>query len=180
MPGFASGAIVFSGVTVGGPLGAGTTFVAGDSDIDFTFPFPTATAGDPVDPIRGGLMTVQFDVTGTAGEIFAQDTIAILGGFAGSGAASIDITVTDLVVPGTIFQTNFVLSESNPPPAAVQAMFSRGSSSIRVLTTMNFSAPDTADLDLANVSFMEHRFIPSPGALGLLGIGALTMFRRRK
>ena len=58
--------------------------------------------------------------------------------------------------------------------------FSRPSSSIKVKKTLVLSALDTQALDLANVSLLEQRFVPTPGALALLGVGTIVAMRRRR
>lgn len=176
----AHGAIVFTPLQVAGSLGAGSTAATGTNDIDITIPGDTGGVGDGY-ATRAGSVTYTFDVLGNAGEVFGRNIFSFLGAVAGNGQIAISVTVDDLVNPGQIASQNILVNAGSPPPAALDFTFSRASSNIRVTTTLQMSAPDTAGFEFANASLIEQRFlIPSPGALAVLGLGGFAALRRRR
>jgi hypothetical protein len=84
-------------------------------------------------------------------------------------------TVGDPVAPlrsGNIVITFDVLSTSG----AITTDFAN----FKVKKTFFLFAPDTQATDIANVSLVEQRFVPTPGSLALLGLGGLVASRRRR
>lgn len=181
----AHGAIVFSSVTQTGSLGGGFTTATGPNDIDISIPFANGTVGDPgVAATRSGSATFTFTVTGTGGDVLDRNILSVLGAIQGSAASVTIATLIEDLTPGntgTIANSSIVISSANPPPEDAVITFSRSSAQIRVTNTLTFNAnQDTAGIDLANVSLMEQRFVPAPGALGLVGVGGLVAMRRRR
>jgi hypothetical protein len=177
----ASAAIVISNVSVSGPLGAGAQSTIFPAQLDVAFPFPAATVGDPVDPLRVGRVIVSFDADGTAGELIDRNILSALGSVFGSGTVRITTTVTDRNNPGVIANAILDLdSGGNAPPQFQTIVFSRGSSAVTVQNIIDFAAPDTEGFDMANISLLEQFLVPSPGALALMGMGGVFISRRRR
>ena len=178
MVGSASAGVTFSNVTIGGSLSAGATYNTGNGDIDFIF--PAATVGDTVDPIRSGNIVITYEATGTDGDSFNSMLAFILGALSGSGQIFFNEVIEDLNGGGVIGSYNANITSNSQLPFYDTINFSKSSDHIKVKKTIVFDAIDTAAFDLANVSLVEQRLIPTPGSALLLGVAALPLARRRR
>lgn len=174
--------LVFSGIVVGGSLSGGNTVTTSPIDIDVSF--PSATVGDPTDPTRAGTITIDFDVTATSPLASDSVLISVLGALSGSGLITFSETVTDITDPGNpvvIGQRDVVLDDNAQLPWNSTLTFDYASANLHVSKTLLLDAPDTAGLDLANVSLVEQTFteVPEPASLGLVLFGALVGLRRK-
>jgi hypothetical protein len=176
----AQAAITFSNITIGGSLSTGAFAVPGATDIDFVFPFPAGTVGDPVNPVRAGNIVITFDVDSTIPQ--TADILSILGTTQGSGRIVFNEVVEDRTpgFEGIIASTSVVIDANNPPPVDFTLNFSRPSSSFKVKKTIFLFAPDTQAIDIAQVGLVEQRIVPTPGALGLMAAAGLLTARRRR
>lgn len=175
----ASAAIVFSNIQISGSLAGTPTVTQGTSDIDFSFGGTSATVGDPVDPLRFGNIVITFNVDSTSGPI-TLDVASILGATTGSGVIIFNEIVEDRNTGQILAARNMTIDASNPPPRNLDIVFATGSTSFKVKKTFFLYAPATQALDVANISLVEQRFVPTPGALALLGLGGLVAGRRRR
>ena len=176
--GSASAGVIFSNVTIGGSLSAGASFFVSDSDIDFVF--PAATVGDTVDPLRSGNIVITYEATGTDGDSFNSMLAFILGALSGSGQIFFNEVIEDMNGGGVIGSYNANITDNSQLPFYDTIDFSKSSDHIKVKKTFVLDAIDTAAFDLANISLVEQRLIPTPGSAMLLGVAALPMFRRRR
>ena len=177
--GSASAGVIFSNVTIGGSLSAGASFnVDGTGDIDFIF--PAATVGDTVDPLRSGNIVITYEATGTDGDSFNSMLAFILGALSGSGQIFFNEVIEDMNGGGVIGSYNANLTDNSQLPFYDTINFSKSSDHIKVKKTFVLDAIDTAAFDLANISLVEQRLIPTPGSAMLLGVATLPMFRRRR
>ncbi len=175
----ASAAIVFSNVNITGSISAPNTVTTGPDDIDIAFSSPAGVVGDAVAPTRAGNIVITFNVTSTSGGL-TQDIASILGAVTGSGIIIFNEVIEDLVTPGIIGSASIVIDAANPPPRSRVIEFSRPSTNFKVKKTFFFFAPDTQAVDLAQLSLVEQRFVPTPGAAALLGLAGLATLRRRR
>ena len=178
MVGSASAGVTFSNVTIGGSLSAGASFNVSNSDIDFIF--PAATVGDTVDPLRSGNIVITYEATGTDGDSFNSMLAFILGALSGSGQIFFNEIIEDLNGGGVIASYNANITDNSQLPFYDTINFSKSSDHIKVKKTFVLDAIDTAAFDLANISLVEQRLIPTPGSAILLGVATLPMFRRRR
>lgn len=176
----ANGAILFSNISVTGPLSPASA-VTGSNDIDFVFNFPAGTVGDPVDPLRSGSCMIMFDGDSNSGAVDTMIT-SILGAAVGSGEVMVDIFVSDRTVPGVIATVlGVTFNSANPPPTTLNVNFSRATASFSVMYMITASAPENeVEFDMAQVSLIESRFVPAPASLAMLGLGGLAIGRRRR
>lgn len=178
--GTASAALIFSNVSVTGSVASPNAVATGPNDIDFTFTSPGGLVGDPVAPIRSGNIVITFNVLSTEGAI-TMDIASILGAAVGSGTIIFNEIVEDNTTGQILASVNLTINAQNPPPQSLSIPFSSPSSNFKVKKTLFLYAPDSqAPIDLAQVGLIEQRFVPTPGALALLGLGGLVAARRRR
>ncbi len=175
----ASAALIFSNVNISGSIAGTPTVTTGVSDIDFAFGASSGTVGDPVTPLRSGNIVITFDVLSTSGAI-TTDFASILGAATGSGMIIFNEVVEDIATGRILALRSLIINASNPPPQNMEIPFSQGSTNFKVKKTFFLFAPDTQATDIANVSLVEQRFVPTPGSLALLGLGGLVASRRRR
>lgn len=182
--GSANAAVVFSDIRVNGSLVGGSLPAAivttGQNEIDFAFPFPAATVGDPVAPTRAGNIVITFNVDSDTP--IDTDVLALLGGVQGSGLILFNEVVEDRTpgFEGIIATSNAFINSNSQLPFTQDIVFSRPTLSFKVKKTLFLSATDTALFDLANVSLIEQRMVPGPGAAVLMALGGLVAARRRR
>jgi len=177
----ANGAIVFSNFQYGGSLAGGAQEFLGNIDVDLVFPL--AIVGDPVAPLRSGIITATFLVDTTAGEKLNLDVLSILGAIAGRGTIIFNEVIEDREAgfEGNILaDVTVTLNKDNPPPTFTNINFNRASSSFKVKKTIIITAEDGDGLDLAGIALIEQTFVPTPGSLALLGVAGLVTARRRR
>lgn len=179
----ANAALTFSNISVNGPAGlVGTpTITTSATNIDIAFNANAGVAGDPTalyNPITP--ITITYDVSSDAGAITGS-VLSLLGAATGSGSVNVATQIQSLPLPGSSIGNNALgYSAGNPPPVFTNISFSSGAASFRVTQTITFSATDTEGLDIAQLSLVEHNFVPAPGALALMGMGGLLVARRRR
>jgi hypothetical protein len=178
MVGSASAGVIFSNITIGGSLSAGAVAIPGTSDIDFIF--PAATVGDTVDPLRSGNIVITYEATGTGGDSFNSMLAFILGALSGSGQIFFNEVIEDLNGGGVIGSYNANITSNAQLPFYDTINFSKSSDHIKVKKTFVLDAVGTAAFDLANISLVEQRLIPTPGSVMLLGMSVLPLARRRR
>ncbi len=176
--GSASAGVTFSNITISGSLSAGAVAIPGNGDIDFIF--PAATVGDTVDPLRSGNIVITYEATGTDGDSFNSMLAFILGALSGSGQIFFNEVIEDLNGGGVIGSYSANITSNSQLPFYDTIDFSKSSNHIKVKKTIVFDGIDTAGFDMANVSLVEQRLIPTPGSALLLGVAALPLARRRK
>ncbi len=175
--GSASAGVIFSNITIGGSLSAGAVAIPGLSDLDFIF--PAAQVGDTVDPIRSGNIVITYEAMGSD-EDFNGMLAFILGALSGSGQIFFNEVIEDLNGGGVIGSYSANITSNSQLPFYDTIDFSKSSNHIKVKKTIVFDGIDTAGFDMANVSLVEQRLIPTPGSALLLGVAALPLARRRK
>ncbi len=176
--GSASAGVIFSNITIGGSLSAGAVAIPGTGDIDFIF--PAATVGDTVDPLRSGNIVITYEAKGTDGDSFNSMLAFILGALSGSGQIFFNEIIEDLNGGGVIGSYNANITSNAQLPFYDTIQFSKSSDHIKVKKTFVLDAIDTKAFDLANISLVEQRLIPTPGSALLLGVAALPLARRRR
>lgn len=179
--GSASGALVFSNITISGSVAGTPTITPGVDEIDFAWSFPHATVGDPVAPVRAGNIVITFDVDST--EAITGDIASLLGVTAGSGTIFFNEVIEDRTPGnvGVIATANLVANQQNGLPRVANIVFDRPTFSFKVKKTIFLIASDSqAPLDIAQLGLLEQRFVPTPGSLALLGLAGLAAIRRRR
>ena len=176
--GSASAGVIFSNIEIGGSLAAGAVAIPGTGEIDFIF--PAATVGDTVDPLRSGNIVITYEATGTDGDSFNSMLAFILGALSGSGQIFFNEVIEDMNGGGVIGSYNANITDNSQLPFYDTINFSKSSDHIKVKKTFVLDAIDTAAFDLANVSLVEQRLIPTPGSAALMGASVLPVFRRRR
>lgn len=174
-------AIIFSNVSISGSLAAGSGFTTGSTDIDFTF--LTASVGD-AQPARSGNIIITYLARSDDQGSFDRMLLSVLGGISGSGTIIFNEIIEDQVNPGIIASYGVTLGPGTPPPPLPHnktLVFSHPSTFVKVKKTLVLVAADSGPpLDLANVSLVEQRLLPTPGAAALLGLGGLLTLTRRR
>lgn len=172
--------LIFSDVSITGSLSTGASYVAGVSDIDFTF--PDAVVGDDTPPRRFGNIVITFEVQSELPMTADELILSVGGGLSGSGRIFFNEVVENLEAPGILATHNATLDSNDVLPYVAMLNFSEPSTHFKVKKTLFLSAVDSIDpiiYDLANVSLVEQNFIPEPTTLALLTLGLATLARRR-
>lgn len=175
----ASAGVVYSNVTINGSLAGGASFVTGPNDIDFSF--PNASVGDG-QPSRSGNLIITYIAQSDDRTTFDRMILSTLGALLGSGTVIVNEVIEDLVNPAVIatFGRTYRAEQGNNLPQTHVIPFTRETTAIKVKKTYVLVAPETQALDLANVSLVEQRLVPAPGALMLAGAGGVLALRRRR
>lgn len=184
LSGSALGAMTFSnfqvtGSLVNAPL-PGAVITTGVDDVDFSFIFPAATVGDPVAPRRAGNIIITFNVDSDTP--ITADVLSMLGAVQGSGFIVFNEVIEDRTVgfEGIIASTSIIVNANNPTPVQQTIEFDRPTMSFKVKKTLFMSAADTEVFDIAQISLIEQKMVPTPGALALAGLAGALAFRRRR
>lgn len=181
---FANAGIMFSNVNISPEFADDITVVTSDQDIDFIFDSDVAILdGQPQQVMR---ITITYEAWGMNMDI-TQDTlvVSVLGGLLGSGTLIFNEVIEDLN-PGdgesvTLVDYGVTLTADDDLPHVADLMFSRPANHIKVKKTITLLAPDLNEgIDLAAISLVEQRLIPTPGAMALMGVGGLIASRRRR
>lgn len=176
----ASANLIFSDVSITGSLSTGAGYSPGPTDIDFTF--PDAVVGDDTAPRRFGNIVITFEVTSELPMTADQLILSVGGGLAGSGMIFFNEVVENLASPGILATHNATLDSNDVLPYIAMLHFAQPSTHFKVKKTLFLTAADSLDpliYDLANVSLVEQNFLPEPGTLALLTLGAFAFARRR-
>lgn len=180
----ANAGIMFSNVNVSPEWASNITVVTSDQDIDFIFDSDVSIIdGQPQAVIR---IAITYEAWGMNMDI-TQDTlvVSVLGGLLGSGTMIFNEVIEDLQPgPGedvTLVDYGVTLTADDDLPHVADLMFSRPAQHIKVKKTITLVAPDLNEgIDLAAISLVEQRLIPTPGAMALMGLGGLVASRRRR
>lgn len=183
-----SQAIVFSNVSVTAPpLSTGSSFNTNANAISFFT--PNALVGDPVAPLRAGVLTIQFDAD-SFGQAMVASQVNVNLGTALSGSGMIDFTETVWEIDGggstigaPIGNAAHLFDTNTGPIWNTTINLNRGGvTRLRVVKTFSLSAVDTQALDLAAVAIVNQSIevVPEPATLTALGIGAVALLRRRR
>lgn len=175
----ASAAITFSDISVTGAIAGTPSTPTGPFDIDVAFNVGSATVGDPTSLYGTHMITITYTGTSDSGPINAA-TLSLLGAAAGTGAVEVQTTIVENGTSDTIATNTLAFNAGTPPPVFSSFGFSRGVTSFRVTQMVHLSATATETFDLAQLSLVESRYTPAPGAMALLGLGGLVAGRRRR
>lgn len=186
--GAAQAQVTFSNVTMvfnPASTGASSSFVTGNTDIDFFT--PNFSVGDgSFGPQRVASLTITYEATSQIAMVLNQMVISVLGGVSGSGQIIFSEVVEDMVNPGIIgVLGNTVITNNGQLPWTGNIEFSRASTHIKVKKDFLIIAePDTTALDFARVGLIEQNLglVPEPGTMVAVGAGlaAIAARRRRK
>lgn len=181
-------AITFSNVTiVSSPLSDGASFMTNANSISFFT--PNALVGDAVDPLRSGVLQIQFDASNFGGpEMLANEISVNLAGVTlGSGTIFFVETIFEIDENGNEIGTplgsiTHQFDVNSSPIWSDTIVFSRTVEAIRVKKSFVLSAADTDVEDLAAVAIVNQAIhvVPEPATMGALGMGAVALLARRR
>lgn len=183
----ASQAITFSNITFNvPPLSNGASFSTNANAISFFT--PNALVGDPVHPLRGGLLQISYDADSFGQNMVASDVGVNLGAVAqGSGQVYFTETVYEIdgggsIVGGPIGFVAHLFDANSGPTFNATIALSRGVDRLRSVKTFELTAPDTPDLDIAAVAIVNQsiQVVPEPATLLGMGLGLAALLRRRR
>lgn len=181
-------AVTFSNVIIlSPPMSTGATFNTNANSISFFT--PNARVGDPVHPIRTGLLNIQYDASNFGGPAIVADEVVVNLGAAisGSGIIFFQEQVFELdgngnEVGGPIGVATHLFDANSPLIWGTTIVLDRPVQNLRVKKAFDLSAVDTAAFDLAAVNIVNQSLVlvPEPATLAALGMGALALLRRRR
>lgn len=183
----ASHAIVFSNVTFDfPPLSNGASFSSNANAISFFT--PNARVGDPVDPLRAGVLVISYDADSFGLAMVASQVGVNLGAVAqGSGQVAFQETVYEIdgggnIVGAPIGFVSHVFDANNGPTFNATIGLSRAVTRLRAVKEFELTAPDTQAFDLAAVAIVNQNIqvVPEPATLLGLGLGFAAFIRRRR
>lgn len=176
----ASAGITFSNVTVTSGLEDHISWYTSAQDIDFVF-------DSTVQAFEGQPEELSFVISYDAhsGQNLTQDTmvLSVLGGLLGSGEIMFSERIFDISVQagaGLLVDYSVVLNADNNLPHVADLMFAYPATDVHVEKRITLRAPNTDAIDLSSISLIEQRFVPTPGAMALMGLGGITTLRRRR
>ncbi len=179
-------AITFSNIFIASPpMSNDSSFqILGPSISFFT---PKAIVGDAVDPIRAGILSIQFDVTNEVGMASNQVFINLAAFTSGSGRIDFSERILELSAPnGTELGQIGAASHTFLPGGGTQwsttVQFSETARFLRVKKDFILTAPAAESVDLAALGIVNQSFnvVPEPATIAVLALGAAALLRRRK
>ncbi|MCC7433585.1 MAG: PEP-CTERM sorting domain-containing protein [Methanoregulaceae archaeon] len=179
-------AITFSNVTFQAPpLSDGATFNTSGNSISFFV--PSAIVGDPVDPLRAGVLTIEYDVFTAAPAYAAQVGVNLGVALAGSGMVSFleqvyEINSLGNEIGGPIGTASHTFNPGGATNWNGTITFDRQVERFRAKKFFELSAVDTVDFDLAAIGLVNQnvQVVPEPATLAALGIGVTALLRRKR
>lgn len=178
----ANAGITFSDITVTAGFEDNISWVTSDQDIDFIFDSTmNVLEGAPVDPL-----SIEISYNAWSMQPMTQDTmvLSVLGGLLGTGTIEFSEQIFEIsedAGENLLVDYSVVLTADDDLPHVADLMFANPASHFRVVKTITLSAPaESAGIDLASISLVEQRFVPTPGAAVLAGLAGLASLRRRR
>jgi hypothetical protein len=181
----AAPAITFSNISVQSPpMSTGSSWVIIGNAISFFT--PNAIVGDAVDPIRAGILSIQFDATNDQGMVSDELRVNLAAFTAGSGRIDfservfeLDALGNEIGLIGSVTQT-FLPGGGTVWSATID--FTHEVHAIRVKKDFVLTAPiaDTVDLAALGIINQSINVIPEPASLAALGMGAVALLARRR
>lgn len=181
--GAANAGMSFSNVMISAPYEDNVSFVTSDQDIDFIFDSTmNVLEGSP------GEISLVISYDAWSMNAMTQDTmvLSVLGGLLGSGEIQFSERIWELTpVNGgdanLLVDYSVTLNEGDDLPHVVDLMFARAAAHFHVEKRITLrTLENTNGIDLASISLVEQRFVPTPGAMALMGLGGLISARRRR
>lgn len=179
-------AIVFYNVDIQSPpLSDGSSWSSTGNSISFAL--PNAIVGDPVDPLRVGILSIHYDVF-SAAPAFASHVGVNLGvAISGSGTIIFEERIFELdmggnEIGGPIGLINHTFAPGDPMNWSGTITFTHAVERFRSKKLFTMSAVDTAGFDLAAIGIVNQSVdvVPEPATMAALGIGLAAMVRRRR
>ncbi|MCA9306093.1 MAG: hypothetical protein R3B46_06455 [Phycisphaerales bacterium] len=177
----ANAGITFSNVTISTPYDDNVSYVTSDQDIDFLFDSTmNVLEGDPEEIS----LVISYDAWSM--QAMTQDTmvLSVLGGLLGAGEIQFSERIweiTEAAGDNLLVDYFVTLGAGDELPHVADLMFERPAMHFHVEKRITLRAPDeTQGIDLASISLVEQRFVPTPGAAALMGLAGLTGLRRRR
>lgn len=181
--------VMFTNISVSSPpLSTGATWLALGNSISFSL--PNAIVGDPVDPLRSGDLSIQYDGYTPAAAFGNAVGVNLGAAISGSGTISFIEEVFELdpqgneVGGGPIGVISHTFLPGAPMTWSDMITFSRPVERFRARKLFTLSAVDTAELDLASIGLVNQNLqlvpVPEPATLAALGVGVAALLRRRR
>ncbi len=180
-------AVTFDNVVITAPpLSTGATYAAIGNTISFFT--PSALVGDPVAPLRSGLLSIQYDAhIGADPGAFSSITNDTVGVVLGSGQIDFSEDIFEIdglgnEIGGPIGHIGGSYTVASSTPWDETGSFSRAAKNIRAKKVYLLSAVDTHALDLAAIGIINQHFesVPEPASFAVLGLGIVAVLKRRK
>ncbi len=178
----ANAGITFSDIAVTAGFEDNISWVTSNQDIDFIFDSTmNVLEGAPVDPL-----SIEISYNAWSMQPMTQDTmvLSVLGGLLGTGTIEFSEQIFEIsedAGDNLLVDYSVVLTADDDLPHVADLMFAHPASHFRVVKTITLSAPaESAGIDLASISLVEQRFVPTPGAAVLAGLAGLASLRRRR
>lgn len=177
----ANAGMSFSNVMITEPYSDNVSWYASDQDIDFVFDSTmNVLEGDP------GEISLVISYDAWSMNQMTQDTmvLSVLGGLLGSGEIQFTeriFEITEEVGDNLLVDYSVTLDSGDELPHVVDLMFARPAQHFHVEKRITLRTTGNTDgLDLSSISLVEQRFVPTPGAIALMGLGGLLSARRRR
>ena len=182
-------AITFSNVIIQSPpLSTGSSFTTSANSISFFT--PNAQVGDATDPLRAGILQIQYDATNFGGPSMTANSLTVTLASAVLGSLS-SVVFTEIIVEldGAGNEVGTPLGSSthtwfagDDPTFSDTIVFSRPVLAFRAKKSFALNAPATQGIDLAAVTVNNQsvQVVPEPATIAALSFGALALFARKR